>query len=148
MEALQEKTQVEAPAPTELTAKQMAEAEEINMVRTRALIEQQNAEPAKGPMPIIELAAGGYEELHAAMKRHGENKPKEYIPPPRTERQMSQLEEELEAGRRAQQKAQAQYDSRPILQADPHKEGFTTPVYRPDGMVPDPMTGKMGAIKT
>lgn len=70
----------------------------------------------------------------------------EYVPPPRTARQMSALEEELEAGRRAQAKAEAQQASRPVNPAEPVKEGFTTPVYRPGDAVPDPVTGKLGVF--
>lgn len=134
-----------APAPgpkTELTAKAIAAAEEQNAAR---LVAQKQAEEARAaaqaeePVSIIGLAAQGREVLLDHLRQHAQRAKKpEYVPPPRTDRQMSQLEEELEAGRRAQAKAQAQLDARPVVKADPVKDGFTTPVYRPGNLVPDP----------
>lgn len=153
MEASQEKTQPEATEPAtektlpEATAKEMAAAEEQNAARlqAQARIEQEKAEAADAPpTSIIGLAAQGHAELHDAMRRHQSQKKPEYVPPPRTERQMSALQEELEAGRRTQQRAQEQLASRPVDRVEPLKEGFTTPAYRPNDMVPDPMTGKLG----
>lgn len=132
------------------TAKQMAAAEEANAARIQARMRQEHEqamEASKEPVSIIGLAAQGREVLLEQLRQHAErNKPKEYIPPPRTARQMEQLEAELEAGRKSQARAQAQQASRPVEKTDMGKEGFTTPVYRPDNMVPDPMTGRMGAI--
>lgn len=156
MEASMEKndspaaTTAEASAePTGPTAKEMAAAEEQNLARVKAIIERQQAEAearAVEPISIIGLAAQGMDALHDAIRQHNEQSAvKEYIPPPRTERQMSQLEAELEAGRRAQQKAEAQQAARPVPPRDPN-EGFTNPVHRPNDMVPDPMTGKLGPI--
>lgn len=148
MEANQEKPPEEALAPTELTAKQMAAAEEVNQLRERKLIEQRNAEADPEQVSIIGLAAQGRDVLLEQLRQHAErNKPKEYVPPPRTERQMSALEEELAAGARAVQRNAAQQAARLPPPQDP-KEGFTTPVYRPNDMVPDPMTGKLGGIRT
>jgi hypothetical protein len=147
MEASQEKNTQEAPVATELTAKQMAAAEEANAVRSQKLVEQQQAPPPAPAVPIADVAARGYDALHEAFRRHNENsKPKEYVPPPRTPRQMAALEEELEAGRRSQAKAQAQFDTRPVPKVEASKEGFTTPVYRPGESVPDPVTGKLGSF--
>lgn len=146
MEAVQEKT----PEVIEPTAKQMAEEEAINAERARKLIELRNNEKAQADAPevtLIEVASRGYDALHEAFARHNEtSKPKEYVPPPRTPRQMSVLQEELEAGRQAQARAQAQLDARPPPERDPN-EGFTNPVYRPGTVVPDPtLPGTAGAI--
>jgi hypothetical protein len=140
MEAVQEKNPEPAPDQSGLTAKQMAAAEEINSLRAKQLADQANQEPPAPMVPIAEVAARGYEALQEAFKRHNENreKKKEYIPPPRTLRQMSQLEEELEAGRRSQQRAEAQKLASQPAPTDLNKEGFTTPVYRPGDVVPDP----------
>lgn len=155
MEATQEQTPPAIEEKTGLTvqqgptAKEMAAVEEANAARAKALADAEQARAEQNneePISIIGLAAQGHKQLHDAILAH-RNKPKpEYIPPPRTERQMSALAEELEAGRRAQQRAEEQQRSRPVEPTDASKEGFTTPVYRPGDMVPDPMTGKMGAI--
>jgi hypothetical protein len=154
MEAAQEASQEKAPPEAEAqigpTAKEMAAVEELNSARIKAQVarDQEAAEAkAQEPVSIIGLAAQGREVLLDQLRQHAERtKPKEYVPPPRTARQMSQLEEELEAGRRSQARAQAQYDARPVEKADLNKEGFTSPVYRPNDMVPDPIRGGMGAI--
>jgi hypothetical protein len=147
MEAVQDKSPEASAELIGPTAKQLAAAEEENAVRARKLIELQNEQGAsQEPVSVIGLAAQGREALLEGLRQHAaRSKPKEYVPPPRTERQMSALEEELEAGRRAQQKAEAQQASRPVPPADP-KEGFTTPAYRPGDRVPDPVTGKLGAF--
>lgn len=130
------------------TAKEMAQVEEINAARNKARIEREQAlaeAKPEGPT-LIEVAAQGMDALHQAIQLRSQEMPPPYVPPARTERQMAQLQEELDAGRRTQQRAEAQQASRPVEKADVGKEGFTTPVYRPDNMVPDPTTGKMGAI--
>lgn len=150
MEAIKEAEPEQSPEKTPEvlagpTAKEMAAAEEQNGARLKAQSRLQEEQAERDNQPevnIIGLAAKGREYLLEEMRKHQErNKPKEYIPPPRTERQMSALQEELEAGRKSQQKAEAQQASRPIEKADVSKEGFTTPVYRPNDMVPDPMLG-------
>jgi hypothetical protein len=147
MEAAQEKPPEAAVEPTpelSVTAKQMAAAEEINAAR---LVANAKAEALKAALAdveepsIVNLAAQGQDALHEALRAHRDRPKPEYAPPPRTERQMSALQEELEAGRRAQQKAEAQQANRPVEKSDLNKEGFTTPVYRPGDMVPDPMLG-------
>jgi hypothetical protein len=142
MEASQETIPEQAPEPTGPTAKEMAAAEEANLARQKKLIEQQQEDAQPKPfVPVADVAARGYDALHEAFRLHNErNQPKEYVPPPRTERQMSALQEELEAGRRAQQRAEAQQLASRPPKEDLRKEGFTTPVHRPDNMVPDPMT--------
>lgn len=155
MEASQEKTtevppeaKVEAPAEvTEPTAKSMAAAEEANQARRLQLIQEQEKSLSQSEMaavPIAEVASRGFEALQEARRRHLEltaNKPV-YVPPPRTERQMSRLEEELAAGARAVARSKAQQEAARPNKADPNKEGFTTPVYRPGDVVPDPVVGK------
>lgn len=129
MEAATEKT---SDTP-ELTTKQMAAAEEAEAARLKQISDEQQQEPVS----VIGLAAQGMDVLHDALRKHAaQTAPKPYTPPPMTERQLSQREAELEAGRRAQQKAQAQFDSRPIEKPAPN-EGFTTPVHRPGDFVPN-----------
>lgn len=142
----------QAPVPAGPTAKEMAAAEEANQLRLKKIAER-NAELAK-PKPeeqtIVGLAAQGMDVLHDAIRAHS-NQPTHpaYIPPPRTGRQMTALQEELEAGRRAQQRAQAQLEASRAARAaapkDP-KEGFTTPVYRPGEVVPDPKVPAVGGF--
>jgi hypothetical protein len=100
-----------------------------------------STEPVAIPEPEVSLASiasQGREALLDAMRKHHEKKPPVYVPPPMTERQLSRREEELEAGRRAVARAQAQQAARPVPPEDRVKEGFTTPVYRPGNAVPDP----------
>ena len=145
MEAVQEKTaEVSAeltPPSSDPTAKALAQAEEANSARLVALARRQHeeAEAAKQePVSIIGLAAQGREALLEGLRQHAEHsKPPEYIPPPRTARQMAQLEAELSAGRRVQQKAAEQLAHRPAPERD-RNEGLSTPVHRPGSLVPDP----------
>lgn len=135
-----------APEPS-LTAKQMAAAEELNAAREAALTAQRQQEPAPEPPPLIEVAAQGMDALHEALRQHGNRPVPEYVPPARTERQMKALEEELEAGRRAGERAAAQDRAAKEARAAQaaadarQKEGFTTPVYRPNDVVPHPLGG-------
>lgn len=138
MEASMDKT---AEAPQEAigpTAKQMAEMEELNQARAVKLAAQQNKRPEEPQVNVIEVASRGYDALQEAFAKHNAKKPPEYTPPPRTERQMSALEEELAAGARAVERARAQQIAARPAPVDGHKEGFTTPVYRPNDVVPDP----------
>lgn len=139
-----------APAePASPTAKQMAEAEEINAARLRKLAEQnaRMAEPKEEPPALIGLAAQGMDVLHDAIRAHS-NQPThpDYVPPPRTARQMTALQEELEAGRRASQRAKEQQQVAAEWRAkqsasERAAEGSTTPVHRPGLMVPNPAGG-------
>lgn len=144
--------EVAAPTPPEAsgpTAKQMAAAEEINQTRALKLAAQAEAPEPEPPVDMRELAAQGRDALHEQFRRHNENqaKQKAYVPPPRTERQMSALQEELEAGARANARSIAQQEAaRPPAPVETANEGFTTPVYRPNDMVPDPVTKKLGAF--
>lgn len=132
-----------AAEPTGPTAKELAAAEEANQVRMRQLAEQQVAPPPEPPVHIAEVAARGYDALQEQFRRHNENvaKKKEYVPPPRTPNQMSRLQEELEAGAKAVERARAQQMASRPEPVDGNKEGFTTPVYRPNDVVPDPISG-------
>lgn len=92
-------------------------------------------------------AAKDRNTLLAAMRQHqklAQAKPA-YVPPPRTERQLSQLELEQEAGRRAQAKQQAQWDNRPVPPRDT-REGSSQPVHRPNNIVPDPKIAAIGGF--
>jgi len=148
MEAVQEKTQPEAPEQSGPTAKQMAEMEELNQVRALKIAQQQaEASIPKEDVPLVDIAARGYDALHEAFRKHNEqNKPKEYVPPARTPRQMQALQEELEAGRKAQERAQEQLDARPQAAPPSPNEGFTTPVYRPGDVVPDPTLPAINSV--
>lgn len=153
MEATQQNTQPlpETPPPSaaevsEPTAKQLAAAEETNQLRALKLAEQRNAPPEPEAVRTSDVAARGYDALHEQFRQHNEKQKhkKEYVPPPRTPNQMSRLQEELEAGARSVARAQAQQDAARQAAAasqepPPANEGFTTPVYRPNDVVPDPM---------
>lgn len=132
--------------PAGPTAKQMAEMEELNAARAKAISDAAQREPAPEPPTLIEVAAQGMDALHEALRQHGNRPVPEYVPPPRTSRQMEVLNEELEAGRRAGLRAQEQdrvaKEARARAAAeDRAKEGFTTPVYRPNDVVPNPLGG-------
>jgi hypothetical protein len=131
--------QSEPEAQTQ-TAKQMALAEEENAARLVKQAQMQNGEVVES-VPVSAVAAQGYDALQEQFRRHAEHaaKKKEYTPPPRTEKQMTALQEELEAGARAVARAQAQQQARVMEAPDHNKEGFTTPVYRPNDVVPDPL---------
>lgn len=144
-------TKQASPAPIEPTAKELAAAEEENLARAKAIIDRQQAqlqrevESAERPT-LIEVAAQGMDALHAAVLANSQAKVPDYVPPPRTERQMSQLEAELAAGRKAQQRHEAaakiNAEARAREEAkDRLKEGYTTPVHRPADMVPHPLGG-------
>src|ERR1700679_1525132 len=120
----------QSPAPTGLTAKQAAELEERQGAENRARTEevQKAAETGEEPLKLINVASKGRDALAAAFAEHN-RKAKEkpaYQPPPMTERQLALRQEEMEAGRKAQQKAQASIEAGRMRKADPVKEGFTT----------------------
>lgn len=147
MEASQDQTTVLPPEQIGLTTKQMAAAEEINAARSIALAQQQEKPAEEIPTTTLADAAKGYDALHEAFRQHNEKTKaahKEYTPPPRTARQMSALEEELQAGARSVARAEAQRAASRPEPVDGNKEGFMTPVFRPNDSVPDPTTGKLG----
>lgn len=78
---------------------------------------------------IAEAASRGRDGLREALAKRQKqiaDEPK-YTPPPRTERQMSALEAEMDAGRRANARHAAQQAARPAPPAD-KTEGSVTPV--------------------
>lgn len=94
------------------------------------------------------------EALQAMMTARSNEKPKEYVPPPRTERQRTALEEEMEAGRQRVAFNEAQKASRPQMSAADRAHEVkingnpvqtSTPVMRPtDGAGSDEMNaGKL-----
>lgn len=90
---------------------------------------------------LIGAAAKGREYLLQQMRKHSATEAankKAYVPPPLTDRQSERTRMEMEAGRRAQAKHQAQFDSRPGATRDPREGGPATPVHRPNDVVPDP----------
>lgn len=66
-------------------------------------------------------------------------------PPEMTQRQRTQIEEEMEAGRRAVSRHAAQQANRPQPKPEP-TEGKTTPVFRPEDYVPN-MNSKSDAAR-
>ncbi len=126
------------------SAKEMAAAEERNaaerLAAARASEEAHTVRsvPAAEPNEDIgSIASKGMDYLHRKLREHA-NKPKPvYVPPPITESMAQRIREEQEAGARAVAKHAAQQAARPQPPRDP-KEGFTTPVYRPADVVPDP----------
>lgn len=124
----------------EPNAKELAAMEERVSADAIARMKSNEASAEKGVQAestnILGLAAQGREKLLAQMRQHTEaNKPKEYVPPPMTERQLSQRELEFAAGRKSQERAVAQEAGRPQPKQDV-SEGFTTPVHRPGDFVP------------
>lgn len=136
MEANPNQTE-QAPEPIALTAKEEAAAEERQAAAAIAAREAQNASaPPDDEVNIVNLASKGYDALHEAMRKVNAHKPKPYVPPPMTARQLSNREEELEAGRRAVARATEQLANRPAPPNEVVKEGFTTPMHRPNDFVP------------
>jgi hypothetical protein len=79
--------------------------------------------------PSGRIEPGTLEELHARIRAARAPKP-EYTPPPPTPRQQAQINAEMEAGRRASERAAAQQANRPLPVKDP-TEGSTSSVHRP-----------------
>ena len=149
MEANQEASAEKTP----LHSKEAASREEAAMAEKIAAAKALDAKvaAAMGDAPADEkmvetkefvslagLASQGREALLDALRAHAEKPKPVYTPPAMTERQLSNREEELEAGRRAVARATAQADQRPAPTEDRTKEGYTTPVFRPTDQVPDP----------
>lgn len=132
-----------AEKPT-LTLKSQAAAEEKEVARLKALSDEQQKEPeVENPfVDIAALASTGRDNLLAQLRAHRETQEREtYVPPVPTARQQSQTEREMEAGRNAVARHAAQQASRPIPQKDP-TEGTSTPAFRPNSVVPDPIAGR------
>jgi hypothetical protein len=139
-----ELNQAEAPAAqTGPTAKQMAEAEE----RAGSVAKAQTEAKQEEPLKLINVASKGRDALSEAFAAHNAKAKARpaYKPPPMTERQLAVRAEEMEAGRKVQQKAEASIAAGRVRKPDPVKEGFTTPVYRPGEFVPG-MNSKDPAI--
>jgi len=131
-----------------LKLRAQADAEEKIMadkIKAAEAVGDKNVEPEEF-VSIAGLAAQGREKLLDTLRAHADKPKPVYVPPPMTERQLSAREQELEAGRRAVKKAEEQLALRPQPVADPKTEGFSTPAHRPNNMVPDPVTGKLGLI--
>lgn len=130
---------VQASAESETSAREAAALEEH--LNSERIAQARNESDAAGEemerTTVIGAAAQGREFLLQKLRAHNDKPKAVYVPPPMTERQQSRLEEEMEAGRRAVAKQQAQIDSRPIPPRDP-REGSSAPVHRPGNLVPDP----------
>lgn len=139
-----DQSQEQPPAPPAEqigpTAKQMAAVEEANAKR---LIDQGHADEARAlaaewkPPNLRDLAAKGRDALAQGLRQQPP-KPA-YVPPQMTDRQKTQLQEEMEAGAKRVRDAEA----RKIVAGHPtlppprdNNEGLTTPVYRPGEHVP------------
>lgn len=148
-----------APAPVEVDKAAQREAE-LEAGRQAVARHAANAVAAaeapvevKAPEPkeeefvsIAALASQGRDVLLDALRKHAETPATPaYTPPPMTERQLTAREAELEAGRKAVARAEEQKRLYPPPPVDAAKEGFTTPVYRPGGDVPDPTGAGMKA---
>lgn len=139
------------------TIKAAAEAEERQAADLMKRVqEQQNgpeaaaeiAEVADEDEPLISILSKGQDYLHQKMREkmaRDQAREENYSPPPRTERQMSVLEEEQAAGRRAAARHQAELDARPPRPHDP-TEGTSMPVHRPGSAVPGPYDGANGGF--
>lgn len=132
---------IQASAESDSSAREAAaleerlNAERIAQARNESDIAGEEMERAT----LIGTAAKGRDALLDKLRDHA-NKPKEvYSPPAMTDRQRTRLEEEMAAGRRAQEKAQAQQAHRPVPPHDPREPGPSTPIHRPGNLVPDPI---------
>ena len=97
--------------------------------------------PVYVPSPAVkdrELSHGEKQLQEFLSKVQLANQPPPPPPPPpqMSARQRSQIEEEMEAGRRSVARHAAQQASRPQPKPDP-TEGKTTPVFRPEDYVPN-----------
>lgn len=147
------------PSPDENqgSARALADAEERMMAQKLLAVQaQQEPEPEQPPaedlteLPMVTILARGRDTLEEAMRQQQKKMADApvYVPPARTAAQQARLDEELAAGRKAQQKAQAQIEENRAIAArtntpDP-REGTTSPVHRSGLMVPDPKKGGLG----
>lgn len=97
-------------------------------------------EPPTDEEPLVSVMAKGRAYLEQKFREHAAKPKVEYVPPPMTAGMRERIEEEQAAGRRVVEKHAAQQAARPAPPRDP-SEGFTTPVYRPGDVVPDPTGG-------
>lgn len=135
----------------EESIKAAAEAEERHAAEMMKRANEQQEEPvAVHPQDesLVSIMAQGRDHLLQRMREHAaeaEAKKQGYKPPPMTERQLSALEEEQAAGRRAIERHAALQASRPVPPRDP-SEGTSTPVHRPGNAVPSPFDGTNGGF--
>jgi hypothetical protein len=130
------------PPETGPSAKDQAMIEERNAAER---IAQQRASEEHASMPpppaddepVVSIAAKGLDYLHQKLREHAAKPKPVYVPPPITEGMAERIREEQETGARAVRKHEAQQAARPQPVRD-QREGFTTPVYRPNDVVPDP----------
>jgi hypothetical protein len=123
----------EAAAEERRTAELIAKSREMQE-------EPAEAQPAQDES-LVSIMAQGREHLMERMRAHAreaEAKKQAYKPPPLTERQLSALEEEQAAGRRARERHERELANRPPPPAKEKWDGSNTPVFRPDSIVPDP----------
>lgn len=144
MEVSQEAEKPEPEVQIGPTAKQMAAVEEENAKR---MIDQIKADQLRAEQadykaePLINLATKGRQALEDAMRsqRAKEAAKPAYVPPPMTDRQKTALQEEMEAGRKRVELAEAQKvrAGHPTLPPPrDNNEGLNTPVYRDGEHVP------------
>lgn len=142
-----EQTADQGSSEAEIAAREAADLEERlsseRIAQARNESDAVGAEVEKQATTIIGAAAKGRENLLNKLREHSAAVAAKavYVPPPMTENMRSRIDEELEAGRRAQAKHQAQWDSRPIAKPDPREGGPGRPVHRPGDVVPDPTLG-------
>jgi hypothetical protein len=142
-----EKTEGTSDARALADAEERAQAQKL--AELNALDVQVQSKPVEDltELPMVTILERGRDTLEEAM-RQNQRKMQEaataYVPPPRTEAQNSRLQEELEAGRKAQARAEEQLRAQRELaartQPDP-REGTSTPVHRSGLMVPNPKGG-------
>lgn len=86
---------------------------------------------------IAGLASQGRDALVEKLREHMvKSAPKEYVPPAPTERQMTQTQREMEAGRKAVARAADQQAFRPQPKREA-SDGYTVPAFRPADHVPN-----------
>lgn len=149
-----EQTADQGSAEAEIATREAAELEE--RLSSERIAQARNESDAIGAevekqanTTLIGAAAKGRENLLNKLRDHSAAQAAKpaYEPPPMTEGMRSRIEEEMEAGRRAQAKHQAQWDSRPVAKPDPREGGPGRPVHRPGDVVPDPtLTNTTGFV--
>ena len=116
-----------------LQAERLTAARAASEAAEKGIVEHTGAEEEA----LVSVAAKGREYLMQKLREHAEKPKPVYVPPPMTERMRANIEAEMEAGRRAQAKHEAQQASRPVPPKEPW-DGSNTPVFRPGTLVPDP----------
>lgn len=129
-----------AASEEKLAAQRIANQKAMEAATAKAMGDAAEPEEALGAM-----ASKGREYLLERLRQHAEtNKPVPYVPPPMSDRMRVKLEEEQAAGRKSTERHEAQVASRPVP-VKTAAEGFTTPVFRPNDVVPDPKAIGHGA---